>query len=552
MGMFAQSGQAQPVLGTVAVGASAQAEVDHLLRLQGRFQLQAVARGEGPRQADEDLPVVQRTLGTRQHGLVETGHVTHGEDVEGGVVVIVLQRRGGRQDEIGVAGRLVDVEVDAEHELQAVQGLFEPPPVGRGQHRVAGYRDQRAHLPLAFTEDFFRQCRHRQFAAIFRQPRDAAAPTAEVATRGTRHQVQGRRGAQRATDPVEVAGDQVDQLHQPLAERAEGLGGNAHPAIADRPFGGGEIPRQLANAFGRHATARAHGLGVEDRDRLAHPLQPVDRQRRGATEVLLEQGVEYPEQQRRILAGTNEQVPVGDSRGLAAPGIDHHQPAAACLQRLQALLHVRHGHDAAVGRQRVAAEHQHEVGVVDVGDRDQQTMAVHLLADQVMRQLVDGSRGEAVARFQQAEEVVAMGHQAVVVHARIALVDRHRIVAMALADLAEAAGHQREGLVPADRLPLAADPAQRLAQAVGVVLDVLQGHRLGTDMAAAEAVLRVALDRADPRHAALVALGLDGEPADGLAEMARTVVEGLAHGSPLHCRRRPSRPGAYARTRRPV
>lgn len=106
-------------------------------------------------------------------------------------------------------------------------------------------------------------------------------------------------------------------------------------------------------------------------------------------------------------------------------------------------------------------------------------MAVHLLADQVMRQLVDGSRGEAVARFQQAEEVVAMGHQAVVVHARIALVDRHRIVAMALADLAEAAGHQREGLVPADRLPLAADPAQRLAQAVGVVLMSCRATALG-------------------------------------------------------------------------
>ncbi|MGV8228445.1 hypothetical protein, partial [Pseudomonas aeruginosa] len=39
-------------------------------------------------------------------------------------------------------------------------------------------------------------------------------------------------------------------------------------------------------------------------------LQTVARQRRGATEVLLEQGVEYPEHQRRTLAGTNEQVPV--------------------------------------------------------------------------------------------------------------------------------------------------------------------------------------------------------------------------------------------------
>ena len=59
----------------------------------------------------------------------------------------------------------------------------------------------------------------------------------------------------------------------------------------------------------------------------------------------------------------------------------------------------------------------------------------------------------------------------------------------------------------------AADPAQRLAQAVGVVLDVLQGYRLGTDMAAA--VLRVALDRSGIRGTPPSSLRVPMATADG-------------------------------------
>ncbi|MOA12954.1 hypothetical protein D3C78_1329800 [compost metagenome] len=47
-------------------------------------------------------------------------------------------------------------------------------------------------------------------------------------------------------------------------------------------------------------------------------------------------------------------------------------------------------------------------------------------------------------------------------------------------------------------------------------------------MAATEAVLGIALDRQDA-----FVLGLDGQATDRFAEMARTVMEGLAHGSPL-------------------
>ncbi|MNS45207.1 hypothetical protein D3C72_776690 [compost metagenome] len=315
-----------------------------------------------------------------------------------------------------------------------------------------------------------------------------------------------------------------------MAKGAVGLGRNPHAAVAHRPVGSGKVPCQLANVCRGNATVRAHGLRAERRDRFAHRLQTRDRQVRAARQAFSEQGVEQATQQGRIPSRANEQVTVGHRRCFAASRVHHHQAPTPGLQRFQALFHIRHGHDAAVGCQRVAAEDQHETGLVDVRDRQQQAMAVHQVADQVLRQLVHRSGREAVAGFQQAQEVVAVGHQAVVVHARVALVHRHGIAPMGLLDRPQPVGSQGKGLVPADGMPVLAHPLVRLAQAVGVVLDVLQGHGLWADMAAAERVLGVALDRTDQRPPVVVMAHFDVQPTDRFAQVTGTVMQGLGHG----------------------
>lgn len=96
---------------------------------------------------------------------------------------------------------------------------------------------------------------------------------------------------------------------------------------------------------------------------------------------------------------------------------------------------------------------------------------------------------------------------------------------MTFANLGEPFGDQGERVVPFDRLPLRALPAHRSAQAVGIVLDILQRHGLGADMAPAERIERIALDREDALD-----FGLDGQAADGFAQVAGTVMDGrLAH-----------------------
>ncbi|MCY1356426.1 hypothetical protein D9M69_428790 [compost metagenome] len=127
----------------------------------GGLQFFAGPDGKCLGQADENLPVVQCTLGFGEDGAVETADVAHREQVERGVVMVVFQRRCGRQDQVGVTRGFIDVQVDTDHELQPVQRLFELSAIGCGQHRIARHGDQRADLPFPFSEHLFGQRRDR-------------------------------------------------------------------------------------------------------------------------------------------------------------------------------------------------------------------------------------------------------------------------------------------------------------------------------------------------------------------------------------------------------
>ena len=116
------------------------------------------------RQAGQDLPLVELALVERQHGRAVVGHVAQGELEQRQVVVALLQRGGGRQDHVGVAGRLVHVGVDGHVELEAGDGRVEPSGVGGRQHRVPRHGHQRPDLSLPGRVDLLGQHRHRQLA----------------------------------------------------------------------------------------------------------------------------------------------------------------------------------------------------------------------------------------------------------------------------------------------------------------------------------------------------------------------------------------------------
>ena len=87
-------------------------------------------------------------------------------------------------------------------------------------------------------------------------------------------------------------------------------------------------------------------------------------------ETFVEQRVGDRGQQQRVRAGTDRQPLVGLLGRAATPRIDDHEPAAPRLHRLDTTREVGGRAQASVRRVRVGAEHDEEVGAVEVGHRD--------------------------------------------------------------------------------------------------------------------------------------------------------------------------------------
>jgi hypothetical protein len=93
-----------------------------------------------------------------------------------------------------------------------------------------------------------------------------------------------------------------------------------------------------------------------------------------------------------------------------------------------------------------------------------------------------------------------------------------------------------EGLIPADFLPVVAtvgarDASHGVAEAVRILVNVLERDGLGADMAAAQGVVRIALDGDD-----LLAARFDLQATDRLAEVAGAIVCFQHVGAPrCHC-----------------
>jgi hypothetical protein len=207
-------------------------------------------------------------------------------------------------------------------------------------------------------------------------------------------------------------------------------------------------------------------------------------------------------------------VLAGALGGLAAARVDGDDLAAAALDLLEPPLHVRRGHQAAVGDQRVAAQDEQVLRAIDVRDRDGQAAAEHEGGAHHLGQLVGRAGAVALAGAERADQHRRVQHGIEAVGRRVAEVDGHRVVAVALAHVEQAVDRLAQRLVPRHLDEVAAGPAQRPAQAVAVLGQRLEAVRLGTDVAARERIVDVAADTVD----AAAVVDIDGDAAGRLAE----------------------------------
>ncbi len=155
--------------------------------------------GHDAGQAQQRLPLLRHLGLQRRRG--EVGHVAHRELVEREVVVRALERGRAGQDDVGVAARLVDVDVQADEQVEPVERGLKPVGVRRRQAGVAAEREERLDLAFARCLDLVRERDDGQLAERLGQAPHAARPAAgsEAAGRRVRIGVGLTGGGQRRT-----------------------------------------------------------------------------------------------------------------------------------------------------------------------------------------------------------------------------------------------------------------------------------------------------------------------------------------------------------------
>ncbi len=256
-------------------------------------------------------------------------------------------------------------------------------------------------------------------------------------------------------------------------------------------------------------------------------------------EPLGDDRVDDAEEEVGVRARPDEEVLVGFLGRLRPARVHHDEAPAAFADRPQPARNVRHGHEAAVRRERVRTEDEDVVGAVQVGHGHGERATEHEPGAHLLRHLVDRAGAEHVRRPEALQQDPTLDDRPEVVRIRIAEVHGHR-VAVLLEDRTEPALDLRERLVPRRVVPRVAAPDLRPADPVGVRFELLERGALGTEVAVAEHVLFVT-----PHQGELVVVEVQLQAAGRLAEWTGPVRDALRHGARL----RPRRTGAHGRHR---
>ncbi len=181
-------------------------------------------------------------------------------------------------------------------------------------------------------------------------------------------------------------------------------------------------------------------------------------------------------------ARPDRDVLVGVFGGLAASRVDDHDRAAAGLDPLQSAGEVRRRTERTVGRVRVRAEQQHEVGAIEVGDGHGDGPEHHP-GRHLLRSLVDRGRREPVPGTERQDQRAVVQHHRQVVGTRIAEVDRTGIAAVPFQDREQAGLDHGERLVPVHLHELAVPLDHRPPEPVRVLVEVAERRALRAEIA---------------------------------------------------------------------
>ena len=169
---------------------------------------------------------------------------------------------------------LVDVDVEAHEEVEALKGLRHPRAVRRRQHCVRPHHHKRADLAIARRFDLFGQAGKRELAHDLRSTR---YPGSVSSSRDPRTLPRGPGGVtserwwgceHRAARLVEVSGQDVDHIDQPTCEGSVLLQTSSEPPINHSTFRCRQFVSERLDLLGTDPASLRRLLGSEGRHRL--------------------------------------------------------------------------------------------------------------------------------------------------------------------------------------------------------------------------------------------------------------------------------------------
>ncbi len=217
----------------------------------------------------------------------------------------------------------------------------------------------------------------------------------------------------------------------------------------------------------------------------------------GVVEALVQHDLDHGQQQVGVGPGSDGDVLVGLVGGAGAPGVDHDDPSPAGLDGLHPAGEVGCGAQAPVGLPRIGAEHQQEVGAVEVGHGHGPGVTEQEPGGHVLGHLVDGAGRAEVPGAEGLDDGTQVERPAHVVDRRVAEVEGHGVATVGVPDPGEALLDGGEGLVPAHLPPAVAVLDDRCPQPVRVLVQLLERRALGADEPVAEHIVPVAPDALD-------------------------------------------------------
>ena len=471
----------------------------------GRVEVELMALSEPAGQVADDPPVGAGLPG-RVDRLADADHSPLG--ARDSALVLLVQR--AREDQVRVARRLREEEVDGDEEVEPLEGLLRERGVRQGDQRVEADGDEAADFPAVNHLHDLRGGRalagqralgdapgRGHLGPVSRvldvaRPRELIAALAllacplAVALPGDRRVARARLADLAGGEHEVDAGEHVlDALGVVLdAARVEQHGARRlHPQLG-----------RLDDASRGDAHQPLHGLGRVAFDEGSHLVEarrvPLDEVVVHAAEP--DDRVQDGVHQRRVSPGAHRQVEVGGAGDGGEARVDDDELRAPVARPPDVV-----GGDGAALRD-VRAEHHHEVGAHDVGPRVGRTVDAE--GPQVAGPRGDHAEAPVVVDVPRADrEARELAHQVrLLVGERRTGEHGDAVPPVAGLEAPDALGDEVEGLVPRDAAEAAAGAHERVEQAVGVVVLEIALDALRAELSLVERELLPGLDADHP------------------------------------------------------